>query len=182
MYNTNNVHDSEHDVYIAYTVSKNMSGTKMSTSYDQYMASKAKANSGHNGIKSNTIQYVDPSVNNNALARSNINLNIVVPSIDNNGIQSQAQAQAQEQYCGGYDSCNKECCKPVYKPVKCKEYKCKEVCICKPVKQKCDKYEYVIKKPKNDCKKQKKCIDYCDNDSSWYYTKSYNKKKCCDKC
>lgn len=174
-------------LYIARTVLKNMSADKMSVPYKQYMAnqaSKAYANSGHNSIKSNTLQYVDPSVNNNALARSNINLNIVVPSIDNNGIQSQAQAQAQEQYCGGED-CNKDCCKPVLCPPKkvvCKEYKCKEVCVCKP---KCEKYEYVIKKPKDDChKKKSKCFDYCDDDSSWYYSKSYSKcgKKNCHSC
>src|SRR5690606_40004145 len=89
-----------------------------------------------------------------------------LPIFENNGLQSQAQAQAQEQYCGGGD-CNKECCVPCKpKKVKCKEYKCKEVCICKP---KCNKYEYVIKKPNNHCKKEKKCFDYCDKDSSWFY-------------
>src|SRR5690606_40721735 len=70
-----------------------------------------------------------------------------LPIFENNGLQSQAQAQAQEQYCGGGD-CNKECCVPCKpKKVKCKEYKCKEVCICKP---KCNKYEYVIKKPRSE--------------------------------
>lgn len=131
----------------------------MSIPYREYMA-----NAGGNGIHSSTRQSVHANLSDNHLKKANINLNVVVPNLDNNGIQAQAQAQScgggndycppSESYCESSSSCESS------------SYECTSVKVCKK-KPKCKKYEYVVKKNKPKYKKNK-CYDYKESCTDWF--------------
>lgn len=120
--------------------------------------SYANSDSGRNAIIDGVKQVVGTDVNNNDLNRSNINVNVVVPSLKSNDIQSQAQAQAQyqKQSCGGPVVIEK----PVYKKVPKYEKRIeqREVIVQKGYKKVLCGYEKVcIDNCNKDC-----CVDKCD--------------------
>lgn len=138
---------------------KNIQSYKMSVPYREYMA-----NAGENGILSSTRQSVNANLSDNHLKKANINLNIVVPNLDNNGIQAQAQAQN----CGTDDCVIDQCesteyCESSSSCESSSVYECKK-------KDKCKKYEYVVKKNKHKHGK-KKCYggyNYWESSTSWF--------------
>lgn len=147
--------------------------------------SYAHSESGRNKIIDGVAQIVGPDVNGNDLNRSNINVNVVVPSVKSNDIQSQAQAQYQKQVCGAPK--RQKVVKPIYKEVPI--YKTvkeeREVTIqCGTKKVQCGVEEYYVedcppKKVKYVCKNKcvKKCV--CKKDKCGKYV---CKNKCVKVC
>src|SRR5690606_24673788 len=163
----------------------------------------AHSESGRNKIIDSLKQIVGPEVNGNDLNRSNINVNVLVPSLKSNDIQSQAQAQYQKQVCG--QPAPKKICKPIYKevPIYKKVKEEREVVVqCGTKKVQCGVEEYyvdpcgkVIKD--DDCHKKKyacknKCVKVCKCkkvkrhkpkcESSSSYCSSSSSKYCSSVC
>ena len=158
--------------------------------------SYAHSESGRNKIIDGVKQIVGPDVNGNDLNRSNINVNVVVPSVKSNDIQSQAQAQYQKQVCGA--PAPKIVKKPIYReePVYKTVKEEREVVIqCGTKKVLCGYEEYCIdpcgKVIKDDCHKKKhgkyvcknKCVKVCVCKKDKCGKKKYVcKNKCVKEC
>lgn len=104
----------------------------------------ANTDAGRNYILDGVKQVVEPEMNGNSLDGSNINVNIVVPSLKSNDIQAQAQSQK----CGGGPKTYK---KPVYKNVTVYKKKKQERYVkvpCGTKKVLCGYEDYCVEEPK----------------------------------